>query len=173
MKPFCYRPFDLRQLVSFAEIARTGSFRQAAKTLHIAQPALSRQIKQLEAALGNCLFDRAPRRLHLTIEGRELAGRLPALFAQIDQLIDAVQGTNAGGTTQLRIGDGGALTTEVIAPALRRLRQTWPQLRLSTVQNTSEGFFQDLLENRIDCAFPARPGSAAGPSVSRPVRSSF
>ena len=155
MKPFCYHPFDLRQLGSFAEIARTGSFRQAAKTLHIAQPALSRQIKQLEAALGICLFDRAPRRLHLTIEGRELAGRLPALFAQIDQLIDAVQGTNAGGTTQLRIGDGGALTTEVIAPALRRLRQTWPQLRLSTVQNTSEGFFQDIVENRIDCAFPA------------------
>jgi LysR family transcriptional regulator, nitrogen assimilation regulatory protein len=51
MKPFCYHSFDLRQLVSFAEIARAGSFRQAAKTLHIAQPALSRQIKQLEAAL--------------------------------------------------------------------------------------------------------------------------
>jgi DNA-binding transcriptional LysR family regulator len=47
------------------------------------------------------------------------------------------------------------LTTEVIAPALRRLRQTWPRLRLSTVQNTSEGFFQDIVENRIDCAFPA------------------
>jgi hypothetical protein len=52
MKPFSYHPFDLRQLVSFAEIARTGSFRQAAKTLHVAQPALSRQIKKLEAALG-------------------------------------------------------------------------------------------------------------------------
>jgi DNA-binding transcriptional LysR family regulator len=58
MKPFCYHPFDLRQLVSFVEIARAGSFRQAAKTLHIAQPALSRQIKQLEAALGISLFDR-------------------------------------------------------------------------------------------------------------------
>jgi DNA-binding transcriptional LysR family regulator len=111
MKPFCYHPFDLRQLVSFAEIARTGSFRQAAKVLHIAQPALSRQIKQLEAALGISLFDRAPRRLHLTIEGRELAGRLPALFSQIEHLIDAVKGANAGGTSHLRIGDGGVLTT--------------------------------------------------------------
>ena len=155
MRPFCYHAFDLRQLVSFAEIAQAGSFRQAAKVLHIAQPALSRQIKQLEAALGICLFDRAPRRLHLTIEGRELAGRLPALFSQIEHLTDAVKGANAGGTSHLRIGDAGALTTEVIAPALRRLRQAWPNLRLSTVQNTSEGFFQDLLENRIDCAFPA------------------
>jgi DNA-binding transcriptional LysR family regulator len=155
MKPFCYHPFDLRQFVSFAEIARTGSFRQAAKTLHIAQPALSRQIKQLEAALGISLFDRTPRRLHLTIEGRELAARLPALFSQIDHLAKTVKAVSTGGTAQLRIGDGGAVTTEVIAPALRRLRKRWPDVSLSFVQNTSEGFFQDLLENEIDCAFPA------------------
>jgi DNA-binding transcriptional LysR family regulator len=59
MKPFCYHSFELRQLVSFAEIARTGSFRQAAKTLYVAQPALSRQIKKLETALEVSLFDRA------------------------------------------------------------------------------------------------------------------
>lgn len=155
MKSFRYHPFDLRQLVSFAEIARTGSFRQAAKTLHIAQPALSRQIKQLEAALGIYLFDRTPRRLHLTIEGRELADRLPALFSQIDHLTETVKVASIGGTGHLRIGEAGLLTTEVIAPALRRLRKHWPNLRLSAVQNTSEGFFRDLLENRIDCAFPA------------------
>jgi DNA-binding transcriptional LysR family regulator len=119
------------------------------------QPALSRQIKQLEAALGIYLFDRTPRRLHLTIEGRELAGRLPALFSQIDHLTETVKGASTGGTAQLRIGDAGVLTTEVIAPALRRLRKHWPDLRVSAVQNTSEGFFHDLLENRIDCAFPA------------------
>jgi DNA-binding transcriptional LysR family regulator len=132
---FLLSPFDLRQLVSFAEIARTGSFRQSAKTLHIAQPALSRQIKQLEAALGIYLFDRTPRRLHLTIEGRELAGRLPALFSQIDHLTETVKGASTGGTGQLRIGDAGVLTTEVIAPALRRLRKHWPNLRLSAVSN--------------------------------------
>jgi LysR family nitrogen assimilation transcriptional regulator len=154
MKPFCYHSFDLRQLVSFAEIARAGSFRQAAKTLHIAQPALSRQIKQLEAALGICLFDRAPRRLHLTIEGRELASRLPALFSQIEHLTDAVKGANARGTRHLRIGDAGVLTTEVIAPALRRLRQDWPNLRLSNVQNTSEGFFRIYLRIGSNVLFP-------------------
>jgi DNA-binding transcriptional LysR family regulator len=154
MTHFRYHSFDLRQLVSFAEIARTGSFRQAAKTLHIAQPALSRQIKQLEAALGIYLFDRTPRRLHLTIEGRELADRLPALFSQIDYLTETVKGASTGGTGLLRIGDTGVLTTEVIAPALRRLRKNWPDLRVSTVYNTSEGYFDDLRENRIDCAFP-------------------
>jgi DNA-binding transcriptional LysR family regulator len=154
MTYFRYHSFDLRQLVSFAEIARTGSFRQAAKTLHIAQPALSRQIKQLEAALEVSLFDRMPRRLHLTVEGRQLAGWLPHLFSQIDQLTEIVKGASSGGPSHLRIGDQGTVTTEIIAPALRRLRKQWPNLHYSGVQNTSEGFFEDLLENRIDCAFP-------------------
>jgi LysR family nitrogen assimilation transcriptional regulator len=60
MTPFRYHSFDLRQLLSFAEIARTGSYGGAAKTLHVAQPALSRQIQNLEAALGIARFDRGP-----------------------------------------------------------------------------------------------------------------
>jgi hypothetical protein len=52
MKLFCYHSFDLRQLVSFAETARAGSFRKAPKTLYIPQPALSRQINKLQAAPG-------------------------------------------------------------------------------------------------------------------------
>src|SRR5260370_7726153 len=117
MTHFCYHSFDLRQLVSFAEIARTGSFRQAAKTLHIAQPALSRQIKQLEAALGIYLFDRTPPRLHLTIEGRELAGRLPALFSQIDYLTETAKGANTAATDHLPTGAAGTLTTHATTPA--------------------------------------------------------
>jgi DNA-binding transcriptional LysR family regulator len=123
MKPFSYHLFDLRQLVSFAEIARTGSFRRAAKTLHVAQPALSRQIKKLEAALQVSLFDRAPHRLHLTLEGRELAARLPTLFSKIDLLAQVVGFASTGGTGHLRVGDTGVLTTELLAPTLRQLRK--------------------------------------------------
>jgi DNA-binding transcriptional LysR family regulator len=155
MRPFRYQPFDLRQLVTFAEIARTGSFRQAAKTLHVAQPALSRQIKKLEGALGVSLFDRTPHRLHLTLEGRELAARLPTLFSKIDLLVQAVGCASTGGTGHLRVGDAGVLTTELLAPALRQLRKDSPDFRLSFVQNTSEGFFNDLINDTIDCAFPA------------------
>jgi LysR family transcriptional regulator, benzoate and cis,cis-muconate-responsive activator of ben and cat genes len=155
MKPFGYHPFDLRQLVSFAEIARTGSFRKAAQTLHVAQPALSRQIQKLEAALGVSLFDRGRRRLQLTVEGQELAARLPTLFSKIDHLVQSVGFANSGGAGHLRVGDTGVLTTELLAPALRKLRKNWPKVRLSFVQNTSEGFFNDLLNDIIDCAFPA------------------
>jgi hypothetical protein len=69
--------------------------------------------------------------------------------SKIDHLTETVKGASTGGTGQLRIGDAGVLTTEVIAPALRRLRKDWPNLRLSVVQNTSEGFFNDLLDHRL------------------------
>jgi DNA-binding transcriptional LysR family regulator len=56
----------------------------------------------------------------------------------------------------LRVGVGGegVMATELVAPALRQLRKNCPDLRLSLVQNTPEGFFNDLLEDTIDCAFP-------------------
>ncbi len=161
MTSFRYHSFDLRQLVSFAEIARTGSYRSAAKTLHVAQPALSRQIQNLEAALGIALFDRAPRKLRLTMEGRELVARLPALFAHLEQLTDATKSAARGGIGHLRIGEAGHIATEVLAPALRTLRLERPDLRLSFHQNTSQGFFDDLLQDKIDCAFTLLPPTHA------------
>lgn len=157
MTPFRYHGFDLRQLISFAEIARTGSYRSAAKTLHVAQPALSRQIQNLETALGITLFDRAPRKARLTMEGRELMERLPALFAHLEQVTEAARSASRGGIGHLRIGDAGIMTTEILAPALRALRQERPDLRLTFFQNTSQGFFDDLLRDKIDCAFALLP----------------
>jgi LysR family transcriptional regulator, benzoate and cis,cis-muconate-responsive activator of ben and cat genes len=159
MKPFRYHQFDLRQLTSFAEIVRIGSYRGAAKTLHIAQPALSRQIQNLESALGVVLFERGLRRLRLTAEGHELAARLPGLFAHIDRITECTQFASRGTAGHLRVGDAGIATTEVLLPSLRILRKRWPDLRLSFYQNTSEGFFSDLIEDKIDCAFTMLPSS--------------
>jgi DNA-binding transcriptional LysR family regulator len=62
---------------------------------------------------------------------------------------------DAGGSGHLRVGvsNVGVLFTELAGPALRQLRKTWPDLRLSFVQNTSQGLFNDLLEDTVNCAF--------------------
>jgi len=67
-------PFELRHLVYFREVARRLHFRKAAEALSIAQPALSRQIAQLEATLGVRLLNRSSRKVELTPAGLALLG---------------------------------------------------------------------------------------------------
>ena len=74
-------PFELRHLVYFHEVARQLHFRKAAEALAVAQPALSRQIAQLEAELGVALFIRSRRRVELTPAGRLLAERIEPVLA--------------------------------------------------------------------------------------------
>src|SRR5882757_9925691 len=68
---------DLRHLRTFVTVAELGTVSKAALYLHIAQPALSRQISDLERELGLTLFDRVGRRLFLTGVGEQLLGKLP------------------------------------------------------------------------------------------------
>lgn len=63
-------PVTLRQLASFAALAEEKSFSRAADRVHVTQPALSMQIRDLEAALGVTLVERLPREARLTPEGR-------------------------------------------------------------------------------------------------------
>ena len=153
--PSRYYRFDLRPLVSFAEVARLKSYRAAAASLHIAQPAVSRQIQALEEALGLPLFDRNNRRVILTKAGEWLNQELQLILSRLDG-IEAIKRNVAADPSRclLRIGDAGGATAEILAPALRLLRKRYPQLKTTFHQNSSSGFFEDLLEGRIDCAFP-------------------
>src|SRR5580704_16913974 len=81
--------FELRHLVYFHEVARQLHFRRAAEILAVAQPALSRQIAQLEAALGTPLFARTSRRVELTPAGE-------ALRQQVEPLLRSLAGLPAG-----------------------------------------------------------------------------
>src|ERR1700746_1371977 len=81
-----YYGFDLRQLVSFAEVARLKSYRAAAARLNIAQPAISRQIQALEESLGLALFDRNNRRVILTKAGEWLNQELGVVRSLLDQI---------------------------------------------------------------------------------------
>src|SRR5229473_403378 len=79
-------PFELRHLVYFHEVARHLHFRRAGESLALAQPALSRQIAQLEKALGTPLFLRSRRRVELTPAGRALAERVEPLLRALQRV---------------------------------------------------------------------------------------
>jgi DNA-binding transcriptional LysR family regulator len=89
----------LRQIEAFLAVARAGSFRRAAQSLHLSQPALSQHVRELEAELGARFFDRLGRAIHLTEAGRifdDHATRLLATLSEARHALAALQGLQRG-----------------------------------------------------------------------------
>lgn len=88
-----------RQLETFATVARLGSFSRAAETLHLTQPAVSIQIRQLSESMGLPLFEQIGREIRLTAAGEELQVTVRALddeWARLESAIGALQGLHSG-----------------------------------------------------------------------------
>src|SRR6266536_1032386 len=99
---------ELRQLVYFEAVARLGGFSRAAEQLHIAQPAISAQIRRLERELGAALFERTTRRVGLTHAGtlllahaRAVLAELDAARSEFDELAAVLRGQLRFGVTQI------------------------------------------------------------------------
>lgn len=82
---------ELRQLSGFVAVAEERNFCRAAGRLYVSQPALSRMVKKLEAALGVALFDRSTHHVELTEAGRVLLGRARDVLAHIDEAAESVR----------------------------------------------------------------------------------
>ena len=95
---------DLRYLENFVAIADAGSMALAARRLHVSQPTLSRQIRELERFLGIQLFDRIGRRIVLAADGREMLARTRRLLAEAESLRERAAALGGGKGGVLRVG---------------------------------------------------------------------
>jgi len=147
---------DVRRLRYFIAVAEEMHFGRAARRLNIAQPALSRQIAQLELALAAQLFDRARSQIRLTAAAEVLLPHARDILRRIDQAGVIVRRAAEGGTGVLNIGFVGSATYSVLPDILKAYRAAYPSVELVLhAMNTSE-LRQALVERRIDAAF-ARP----------------
>ncbi|MEU6603519.1 LysR family transcriptional regulator [Streptomyces shenzhenensis] len=119
---------DTRLLRSFVAVADTGSLTRAAERLFLSQPALTKQIKQLETRLGVRLFTRSRAGMALTEPGRTLAARAPALLADWDRLLRETKGAADRAARVLRVGfmasAANEATQHIVAEFARR-RPGW------------------------------------------------
>ncbi len=145
--------FELRHLRSFMAIAELLSFRKAAEQLHIAQPALTRQIAQLEEALGCQLFDRQKRRISLTSAGQHLFNSLPLLFEQLQETVQQVQQVASGQAVRLRIGYSSAAMSCFLPSVIHELQQRLADCEFRFVERTSDELIEAVLSKRLDAAF--------------------
>jgi LysR family transcriptional activator of glutamate synthase operon len=144
---------ELRQLRYVEAVARHRHFTRAADELHVAQSALSHQIKRLEAELGTELFSRNSRSVTVTEAGEAVAARAREVLDQVDGLrheVDDLRGLVRG-----EIGIGATLPAgQIDVPAvLVRFSEAYPGIEVELQEGTAGDMLALLADNRIDTAF--------------------
>jgi DNA-binding transcriptional LysR family regulator len=126
---------ELRHLRYFAAVADAGSVSRAARQLHVTQPALSRQVQDLERDLGCRLFDRIGRRIVLTRDGDELVERARRLLAEAEALRERARALAGGEAGVLRVGATPQLIEAALPEVLTRYGRTYPGIEVQLVED--------------------------------------
>ncbi|NRD80894.1 LysR family transcriptional regulator [Bacillus sp. BRMEA1] len=144
---------DIKQLRYFIATAKYLNMTVAAKNLYIAQPALSRQIIDLEGYLGVTLFIRDKRGLKLTRAGMELLSAAKEIVAKSDEAIERVKLAGAGLKGDLKIGYVGTSDKIFLPKLLRTFRKKHPDVGLSLEYANSEALNDALNSGELDVVF--------------------
>ncbi|HET9013640.1 MAG TPA: LysR substrate-binding domain-containing protein [Gemmatimonadaceae bacterium] len=142
---------ELRHLRYFVAVAEELNFGRAARRLHIAQPPLSRQIRDLEREVGTPLFERGARGVELTHAGRAFLPEVRLTLAQAERAQRTAQRAALGETGRLRVGFVEAATRSGILPdVLSFFRMHLPSIGLSLLEMDSMQQADALRDGRID-----------------------
>jgi LysR family transcriptional regulator, hydrogen peroxide-inducible genes activator len=151
----------LRQLRYFEALARHGHFGRAADACAISQPALSMQIKELEAELGTPLFERGARQVRLTGFGEEFAVRVRKILRSVDELSDLARASQDGLARRLRIGVIPTIAPYLLPTIIRDLTRLHAGIDIHVRETLTPRLIQELTDGRLDMAIVALPVSEA------------
>lgn len=152
---------ELRHLRYFAAVADEENVTRAAARLHVSQPPLSRQIRQLEEELRVDLFDRSGRSMRLTEAGRFFRAEAQAILARVDQATAAVRAVATGNEGELHIGYAPSLTTELLPRALRDFQAAAPGIRLRLHDLSTTEILIGINERTLHTGLLVHPGAKA------------
>lgn len=158
--PAALRYVSFNQLRSFHAVACAGSITRAAQMLHVSQPTVTIQLRQLESSYGVELVHRNRSGMQLTDVGRELFAISERIFALEREAVDLLQNASGLLTGHLRVGGVGPY---FVMQLLAEFSKRYPAIQLSLTLGNSEEALTDLIEYRNDVAVIGRPaGQATG-----------
>jgi DNA-binding transcriptional LysR family regulator len=153
---------ELRRLRYFVAVATERNFTRAAERLHVAQPALSRQVRLLERELGVELLQRTTREVTLTDAGRFLLDRAPGVLNATDDLWRAVRGFAAGERGSVVLGYGTSAGYETAPRLLEAIADEVPALEVATRVMATAEILDAVRQGALDAGLvrcpPARDG---------------
>jgi LysR family transcriptional regulator, nitrogen assimilation regulatory protein len=151
---------ELRQLEYFRHVAELGSFTRAATFLSIVQPALSRQVRQLEIELGQTLFERNGRGVILTDAGSRLLEHTRGILTQVGRARQELEEQRNGDSGHFALGLPPSLGRAITVPLVKAFGEALPHVRLATVEGLSAYIIEWLNLGRVDCALVYNAGAS-------------
>lgn len=146
------RVVDLRHLRYFQAVAEELSFALAARRLRVAQPALSRAVKEVEAALGARMLDRSRHYVRLTPAGSVLLRETALLLERWEEALRRVRRTAAGEEGDLRLGYIGPPTQIFLGRVLAEYRRRFPKVAIHLEERTPERVWEMVAKGRLSMA---------------------
>lgn len=152
----------LRRLRYFVAVAEELSFTRAAARLHVSQPSLSEQIRQLEQGLGVVLLSRATRQIELTEAGRAYLADVTAILGDIDRAQERATRIQTAVTSTVRIAYTPSVAYEALPLILDELAAARPDLDAIVQQRPTGRALEDVLVGDVDIALAREFDGAAG-----------
>jgi len=157
---------NIRDMQAFVAVAEAGSVNRAALRLNLTQPAATRRVQNLEAALGVTLLDRRSKPPALTAQGRAVLGQCRRVLRAVADLEASAEGEAALG--ELRLGVAQGLAAEVISAPLDTLRRGFPGLRVQVTSDWTGRMLEGLRAGALDAVIGLLPeGQAPGVAAAR------
>lgn len=151
---------ELRHLRYFIAVAELENVSRAALKLHVSQPALSRQIRDLEEELGFLLLERSAKSVRLTEAGRVFLTEARAVLQRAEEAVKAAGAVATGGRDELHIGYAMSPTVRILPPALRAFQSVLPNVRVKLHDLSTIEMIAGLGEGKLHIAFLVRPNAA-------------
>ncbi|MDQ6923622.1 MAG: LysR family transcriptional regulator [Pseudomonadota bacterium] len=148
---------ELRSIQYFVQVADEGCITRTADKIGIAQPALTRHIKQLEAELGTQLLTRLPRGVRLTTSGRDFLDHARAITLEVSRASEHVRAKAQTPHGKVVMGTSPTLAPLLLPGCVARARQQCPTVTLKVVEGFSPQLLDALLTGRLDLALMTNP----------------
>jgi DNA-binding transcriptional LysR family regulator len=148
---------ELRHLRYFVAVAEEENVSRAALKLHVSQPGLSRQIRDLEDEIGFQLFERSAKSLKLTDAGKTFLTEAKSVLQHAGDAVKKARAVSSGTNGEINVGYAPSLTVQILPQALRTFQAQFPNVRVALHDLSTEEMLAQLGEKKLQVALTVRP----------------
>ena len=160
---------DTQNLQAFYTAATLGSFSEAAKKLHLTQPAVSKRIANLENQLDCLLFDRIGRQIALTHAGNRLLPKAESILREVNATMEMMNDVSGEVTGHLSIATSHHVGMHRLPPILKRFIALYPQVVLDLHFFDSDQIYTAIVKGQHDLAVATLPLASYAQAISQPL----